>query len=170
MHAGFGPIRISQTTGSMVSYLDAKAPLHFVTATAAPCTSIFKPIWIDASLPDIGPAPVSTFDSATLFWRHELLHRSTLRDHDHIVSTFADERDALEHEFVVKAFSVRTKDSSARATLSVKCFARADQAEAKWLERVQNAPSKRKWLHSKAWGKFNQEARMSIEAKRNNDR
>jgi len=161
MHAGFGPIRISQTTGSMVSYLDANAPLHFMTATAAPCTSIFKPVWVDASLPDLGPAPVSTFNPATLFWRHEILHRSTLRDHENLVATFSDERDTLEREFVAEAFSTRTKDSAARAAISAECFERADKAESKWLARVQSAPSKGKWLHTQAWTGFNREAKMS---------
>jgi PST family polysaccharide transporter len=41
MHAGFGPIRGSQTTGSMVSHLDPVHPTHFFTGTAAPCTGLF---------------------------------------------------------------------------------------------------------------------------------
>lgn len=162
MHAGFGPIRISQTVGSMVSYLDAQVPLHFVTATAAPCTSIFKPVWVDASLPDLGPAPVETYDPATLFWRHELLHRLTLRDHENLVNTFASERDALEHEFVAKAFSVRMLNVASRTKVSADCFVRADAAETEWLERVRKIPSKKKWLHSTAWTGFNREAGISI--------
>ena len=164
MHAGFGPIRISQTTGSMVSYLDAKAPLHFMTATAAPCTSIFKPTWIDVSLPDLGPDPVETFNAATLFWRHELLHRSTLRDHDNLVATFADERNILEREFVTEAFAARTGNAATRAKVSAECFARADQAEAKWLERVRSTPAKHNWLHAAAWAGFNREANIPAEA------
>ncbi|MBI1795353.1 MAG: C69 family dipeptidase [Chloroflexi bacterium] len=160
MHAGFGPIRISQTTGSMVSYLDAKSPLHFATATAAPCTSIFKPIWIDASLPDLGPAPVETYDSSTLFWRHERLHRSTLRDHENLIATFAPERNALEREFVAEAFSARTKNAAARAKVSAECFARADEAEAKWLARVQSAPSDQSWHHASAWKQYNRDAKI----------
>ncbi len=164
MHAGFGPIRISQTTGSMVSYLDAKAPLHFMTATAAPCTSIFKPIWVDASLPDLGPDPVETFDAATLFWRHELLHRSTLRDHDRLVELFAPERDALEREFAAEAFVAQEKDPAARAEVSARCFARADEAEAKWLERVKSAPSKQSWHHAAVWSGFNRDAKIPSKA------
>jgi dipeptidase len=36
MHVGAGPIRISQTTGSLVSHLATEAQTHWVTATAAP--------------------------------------------------------------------------------------------------------------------------------------
>ena len=160
MHAGFGPIRISQTVGSMVSYLDADSPLHFMTGTAAPCTSIFKPVWVDASLPDLGPAPVDTYDPATLFWRHETLHRSTLRDHENLVNTFASERDALEHEFVAKAFSARTLNAASRTKVSADCFISADEAEADWLARVKNAPAKQNWLFTSAWSTFNRQAKM----------
>lgn len=162
MHAGFGPIRVSQTTGSMVSYLDEKVSLHFVTATAAPCTGIFKPVWVDASLPDTGPAPVETYDPASLFWRHELLHRATLRDHEHLVASFASERDALEHQFVTEAFTALTKDAAARGEVSARCFTRAGEAEEKWLARVEGAPSKQNWLHATAWAGFNREARITL--------
>jgi dipeptidase len=42
-HAGFGPVRGTQTTGSLVAYMHTEHPVYFVTGTAAPCTSIFKP-------------------------------------------------------------------------------------------------------------------------------
>jgi dipeptidase len=166
MHAGFGPIRISQTTGSMVSFLDAKNPLHFMTGTAAPCTSIFKPVWLDAFSPEdspslrgiLGPAPTSTYDPNTLFWRHEKLHRATLRDHENLINTFAAERDTLEREFVSEAFKARELNVAARADLTSTCFTKADIAEKEWLARVQHGGSKQNWLHASAWKEFNKEA------------
>jgi dipeptidase len=166
MHAGFGPIRISQTTGSMVSFLDAKTPLHFMTGTAAPCTSIFKPVWLDAFSPEdspslrgiLGPPPTSTYDPQTLFWRHEKLHRATLRDHENLIKTFAAERDTLEREFVSEAFNARKLNNSARAELTSTCFTKADIAEKEWLAHVQLGGSKQNWLYSSAWKEFNKEA------------
>ena len=76
MHAGFGPVRINQTTGSMVSRLHPDRPTHFFTAAAAPCTSLFKPVWLDAGLPLNEPTPTGVYDPQTLFWRHERLHRA----------------------------------------------------------------------------------------------
>ncbi len=160
MHAGFGPIRISQTTGSMVSYLDAKAPLHFVTGTAAPCTSIFKPVWVDTPIPDIGPVPSETYDSQSLWWQHERLHRATLRDHDKMLAAFSDERDTLEREFVSEAFTARAKPTAVRTEISANSFSRAKIAENEWLERIQNMPSNGNWLHATAWNGFNREAKM----------
>ncbi len=171
MHAGFGPIRTSQTTGSMVSYLDDKNPLHFLTGTAAPCTSIFKPIWLDAFFPDtsaslaeiLGPAPTAVYDPATLFWRHEILHRATLRDHENLIRTFGAKRDALEREFIAEAFKARDKDLDTRLEVTASSFARADEAEKEWLELVRGAASKQKRLHAAAWTRFNREAKIPLD-------
>ena len=168
MHAGFGPIRSSQTTGSMVSFLDEKSPLHFITGTSAPCTSTFKPVWLDAFSPEtspslsdiVGPAPTATYNPKTLFWRHEILHRATLRDHENLIKTFAAERDALEHEFVGEAFEAREKNADSRGKVTARCFARADIAENEWLMNVQHGELKQNWLHASAWARFNREAKI----------
>jgi dipeptidase len=72
--------RRGQTTGSWVSTLDRSGAIHWVTGTAAPCTSIFKPVLLSAGLPSHGAEPTDRFDAATLWWRHELLHRRLLSD------------------------------------------------------------------------------------------
>jgi dipeptidase len=171
MHAGFGPIRYSQTTGSMVSYLDKKSPIHFVTGTAAPCTSIFKPVWIDAFSPDsspslsacLGPVPADTYNPAALFWRHEIFHRTTLRDHRNLIQAFAAERDALENEFINEAFEARYETANSRAEITASCFTRADIAENEWMVRVKGASSKQNWLHASAWAGFNRESKIPPE-------
>ncbi len=78
MHASLGPIRGSQTTGSMIASLKSGNPFILATGTSAPCTGIFKPVWVDAPL-DIGSTPTSVSDGETLFWAHEELHREVLR-------------------------------------------------------------------------------------------
>ena len=86
MHAGFGPVRGSQTTGSWVSQLpaDGTPATHWVTGTAAPCLSIRVPIWFDAveaaGLPDRGAAPGGSYSPGSLWWDHEDLHRTVLFD------------------------------------------------------------------------------------------
>ena len=62
MHSGWGPIRLSQTTGSLVTHQTDNLSTHWVTATSAPCTSIFKPVWLDCNLPDMGPSPTGEYD------------------------------------------------------------------------------------------------------------
>jgi secernin len=57
MHAGYGPVRIDQTTNSMIVQLAPQGISAWVTASAAPCTGIYKPVWLDAGAPDGRPAP-----------------------------------------------------------------------------------------------------------------
>lgn len=158
-HVGFGPIRISQTTGSMVSHLAPDVQTHFVTGTAAPCTSLFKPVWLGGELPDTGPAPGGTYDEASLFWRHEALHRATLRDYAAGLPLYAGERDALEARFSAEARALRQKPPAERAAFAAACFAQADEAEARWRERLAaaNLPDRRPFLYKLAWRGFERE-------------
>ena len=98
-HAGFGPIRVAQSTGSMVAHVTADDITVWLTGTSAPCTSVFKPVWFDGGLPD-GPRPGRRFDASTTWWRHELLHRETLRNYPERIAAFAQDRDDLEREFL----------------------------------------------------------------------
>jgi len=163
-HAGFGPIRSTGTTGSMVSHLTSATQTHYITGTAAPCTSLFKPVWLGVDLPDTGPAPTGTYDEATLFWRHEVLHRATLRDYAACTALYRNERDTLERQFVEGAQAGRDRPAEERAAYSVHCLAEADQAEARWTEQVRTMgvtayPGR---LYSSAWRGFNRAARMPI--------
>ncbi|MGC8780542.1 MAG: C69 family dipeptidase, partial [Anaerolineae bacterium] len=157
-HAGFGPIRISQTTGSLVSHLATDVQTHLVTATAAPCTSLFKPIWLGTELPDTGPTPNATYNEASLFWRHEALHRATLRNYAAALPLYAAERDALEAQFVAGALERRARPAGERAAYAADCFAQADEAEARWRKRVADAhlPDARPFFYARAWRAFEQ--------------
>ncbi|HEC21574.1 MAG TPA: peptidase U34 [Chloroflexi bacterium] len=161
-HAGFGPIRGDQTTGSMVSHLAPDVQTHFLTGTAAPCTSIFKPVWLGAHLPGTGPEPDGTYDRASLFWQHEVLHRATLRDYAARIRLYKDERDALEQEFIAGALSRRTAPLEERLAFSVGCFTRTEDAEAEWTARVLAAggPVRQGPLYRLAWRGHNRAARM----------
>jgi len=154
-HAGFGPIRGSQTTGSLVSYLKPEGQTHFVTAAAAPCTGIFKPVWIDGKLPDMGSPSVKQ-DESSYFWRHEKLHRAFL-EHG---NSYAQERDRLEEEFVSKA--LKLTDAETRRDYCEKTFNLSELIEKTWLDRTRNEPKKRTpFLYRKAWQKFNQKSILS---------
>jgi secernin len=162
MHAAFGPIRFSQTAGSMVCHLQPRHPTYLVTATAAPCTSVFKPVWLDAPLPDTGPQPTDSYDPATLFWRHERLHRATLRDYPTRMRLYQAERDALEAQLVAGALARAADPPEERAAYAADCFAQAGEAEARWLERVsrvevQSRPGR---LYSLSWDRVSRQAGM----------
>ncbi len=167
MHAGYGPVRRSQTTGSLVAYLHPRCPLLFVTGTAAPCTSIFKPLWVDTPLPEsVGPAPTGVYDPHSLFWRHERLHRSILRDYPRRIAVIQEERAALEQELLEEALAYCDASLERRRRIVEEGFRRALAAEERWLTRIAALPSTRRlpFLYARAWASFNREAGAPMDA------
>lgn len=76
VHAG-GALAASQTTASWAA--DLAADRHWVTGTAAPCVSLYKPVRVGEPV-DLGPAPTDQFDQDALWWQGELVHRRALKD------------------------------------------------------------------------------------------
>lgn len=162
MHASFGPVRISQTTGSLVVHLHPKHPTCFTTGTAAPCTSIFKPEWIDAPIITSEPSLKGEFDPATLFWRHEQLHRTILQNYPDSIRKIKAPRDEIEREFVECALKIAHQSPAEKFACSESCFKRAIELESTWLETVTSSEQKTRqnFWHKLAWKKWNRQAKI----------
>ena len=122
VHAG-GSVSSSQSTASWVSDL-RDDPLHWVTATSAPCTSTFHPVRVEQPvdlLATFGPDPTNRYDATSRWWAHELLHRRVLLDHDASIAKFATDRDRIEREWI--ASPPTTADAVAMSAI----------AEQRWL-------------------------------------
>ncbi|NWF65332.1 MAG: C69 family dipeptidase [Chloroflexi bacterium] len=162
-HAGLGPVRSTQSTASMIVYLDSRNPLIFATSTSAPCTSIFKPFWINAAASlDFGPVPTASADSHSLFWSHERLHRATLLNYRERIQTYAADRDALEKKFIAGALNLHNAPIKEKLEFSRQCLREAQAAELEWLKRVESVPVKANLLRSLAWNGFNKKAGLRI--------
>ncbi|MBG0784143.1 MAG: C69 family dipeptidase [Anaerolineaceae bacterium] len=159
-HASFGPVRSSQSVGSMVSHLTKDGDTHWLTGTSAPCLSTFKPVWMDSGLPDMGPHPTATYDEQTMWWRHENLHREVLRDYAVRRPVFRDDRNRLEASFLEKASELENKPKGKRAAFTEECFSQVESAEAEWLDAVTQLPihSHRPFLDKAGWNGFDREA------------
>jgi secernin len=160
MHAAMPPVRISQTTGSLVVHLRRGLPTQvWATGTAAPCTGVFKPMWMDA-LPEshsVGPSASGRDDAgASLFWEHELLHRETIVDYLPRMQAFRADRDELERSFLARVAKAEagwagseTRDSNRgeaelsssstadRSVLANLCMVEARTSTREWTKRVQ---------------------------------
>ena len=122
MHAG-GLAASSQTTASWVAELRPEGAAHWVTATAAPCTALFKPVQVTGPL-DLGPQPCDRYDPAALWWRHEVLHRLVMRDPAAAFPLFQPERDAVQARWL------------AAPPAPADAFAEADELLAHWSAAV----------------------------------
>ncbi len=162
MHAAAGPVRKSGTAGSLVCRLDGRHPVHFATGTAAPCLSVFKPVWVDSGLPDLGPPPSGTYSEDALYWRHERFHRIVLRDYEARASLSRAEREALERRLVAGGLQRADATAGQRLEFSRECFALADAAERGWADRAAAEPVRTRpaALYSSAWNALDREAGM----------
>jgi hypothetical protein len=133
----------------MVAHVTADDITVWLTGTSAPCTSVFKPVRFDGGLPD-EPRPGRHFDASTLWWRHELLHRETLRNYPQRIAAFARDLDDLERGFLADAATARDK-----AAFTAGCFAQAADAEEKWIAAVRGTPvASSPGLYRRAWRKW----------------
>lgn len=161
MHASLGPIRVSQTTGSMIASLQENNPLIFATGTSAPCTGIFKPIWVDAPPEIRSPDPTGHYDPESLFWSHERLHRKVLGNYTERLAAYRSERDALEEDFILGALQLHNSSREQRKKYTEDCFQRAAAASENWLKSAAEIPAKPSPLHGAAWRGFNKAAGFS---------
>ncbi len=150
-HAG-GRLASSQTTASWVAELTPNGARHWATATAAPCTSIFKPVLITEPL-GLGAFPTDRFDPAALWWRHERLHRMVSRDPERLLLLFAKERDEVEAKWLGAPPAPET------------AFAEADRLLADWTARVAAADTgldHRPRFVQRYWAKRNERAGLPL--------
>lgn len=146
VHGG-GIVAASQTTGSWVADLRPGGCDHWVTGTAAPCISLFKPVAVNTPI-DVGN-PTDVADGS-LWWRHERLHRMVTRNPEDLRRLFIAERDAIQEQWI------ETPPSSEQA------FADGDRLLCEWTSVVtaHNANDGRPWYVKRYWRKRDRAARL----------
>ncbi len=159
-HAGWGPVRISQTTGSLVSRLTRQPSLNFATGTSAPCTGLFKPLWTDTPPEPDRCKAGKPFDPSILFWAHEKVHRAVLNNYTQRMSLIVPERDRLEARLMHEAMSALDHDRKRRQSITDRSFEAGFWFEQTCFSRV-NAlfPDKSpQFLFARSWKKRNRAA------------
>jgi dipeptidase len=131
-------------------------PLHWVTGTSAPCTSVFHPVRVDQPIDDravSGADPTNRYDAVSRWWRHERFHRLVLRDHAASLGRFVAARDALERRWL--EHPPATADA----------FAESASAEASWLADLvaaDLAETRPGWLSS-LWQELDESAGLDVD-------
>lgn len=156
MHAAEGPRR-SQTVGSMVSHIRADGAVHWMTASAAPCLSIFKPVVLDAPMPFAAEAPTDVADASTRWWRHERFHRAVNTRFAEALLEIAAERDALEAAFIDR---MAAASPQTRGDVALLCWREADEMEARWAARWPEIAAPKN-AHQRSWTRLNRLAGLA---------
>lgn len=165
MHEGFGPIRQSQTTGSLVCRLSEDGDQHFATGTSAPCLSLFKPIWLDVGLPETaGPKPDAYFNGDSLWWDHELLHRTALKDFSSRSKIINENRNAIENEWLEQILKIPNSDFNRRKAFSENTFVISRSLSRQWYESIRYlaAGKKNAFYYDWQWRKLNRNAKIPV--------
>lgn len=159
MHAGFGPIRKSQTTGSMVVENDGEKLVVWVTGSSAPCLSLFKPMLLEQNENYFGERPSINYDSSSYWWKQERIHRTILLNYQELSKEYQKERDEMENSFV-HDFS----DSSNQLRTIENCFEKAKIFQDKWVELLKKKKINKNVniLYSSFWKNNNKLAEFPI--------
>ena len=164
MHAGGGDRR-SQTVAAMVSELRSEGGVHWVTASSAPCLSVFKPVTFSSGLPPQGSAPSDRHDDGVGWWRHEQLHRAALFGYASFIADFAPWRDALESDFRTRIDRAINGDGDVGKAVE-DCWRDADAFESEWGRRIGDARVDLRGDYRESWATLSQLARMPEAAHR----
>jgi len=153
----------SQTTGSLVAHLTPRTQTYWATGTAAPCTSVFKPIWLEGEvLAEPGIQAANRFDPNSLWWLHEQLHRRILLNYADRIKPYSAERDQLENLFMQDVAEI---SSGARAAFTGQAFIMAGDFTRQWIENFKDHPvaKRTRWLYRQYWQKQNKKAGILIQ-------
>jgi hypothetical protein len=147
-----------------VAQLQPGDSTFWVTGTAAPCTSLFKPVWFAGDvLPDMGPPPQGHFNPASLWWFHEQFHRRLLLDFAPGSANCRAERQTLQADFFQKA-GART--GRATSDITAEAFDRSREWTERQISRLSSAetgiasPPCRSYR--RYWKKLNRQAGIHI--------
>ncbi len=163
MHGGTAS-QAGQTVGSMICDLTPGHCVHWVTATAAPCTGIFKPVLLDVPLPPHGARPTDRYDPYSLWWKHERLHRTALLGNfSAFLKEIQPEREELEARFRLRLDAVRDGGTQTdRARVVAECWKEAADVEEEWVSRVDDSEPVAPPAITSAWKDMNALAGMEL--------
>jgi secernin len=163
MHAAPHEMRLWQATGALISDTRGDDVVAWVTATSGPDVSIFKPAFFGVDLPDLGPMPRESDTEGAYWWRHERLHRRAMADYANIVPELRGDFEALEDGFFAESEIVRKSSLKDKADFVTECWRRADEAEARWIARLEKRTYKVSHPdYGKMWTMFNQSAALTL--------
>jgi len=151
----------AQSTSSLVAELTTDEQTFWVTGTAAPCTSIFKPFRFGgADWPEPANSTNRNYDEQSMWWRHEILHRTILKDFQSRLNLIIPERDHLEESLIEQ---VRSQSGNI-SELTAEAFETTQSLEDGWLEMMKNLEIRKqsRGYYRHYWKKQSQKVGMTV--------
>ncbi len=153
-----GLLTPSQTTGSMVVELRKEQPSTvWLTGSAAPCLSVFKPFHFGNDVLDEAnfPKPTDGFD-ASYWWQWELLHRKILEEYKKYTPLLKAQQAEME-DAIVKTIDlvVNLGKYQAFADFSRLTLTQSIRIKHELLEQMQNLENKNSMFYKSYWNKQN---------------
>ena len=110
-------------------------------------------------VPDKLPAG-EAFDSKSLFWEHEMLHRLVLKDYQKSMQFITPRRDKLEAALLKQALSANKSDPTERQSVARQAFEKARNLDNELRVALKSLPVAKPpgFLYSHAWHKWNKAA------------
>jgi dipeptidase len=165
VHKGFGPIRASQSVASLVCRLSETGDLHLATGTSAPCLSLFKPIWMEAGLPESSALkPQGQYDAQSIWWQHELLHREVLKDFEVRSHAIQSEQAQFERKWMDAALKASKESVNEKQRITEQAFQEAGSLTNDWYEKVKRQPitHKNAFYYTSEWQSLNRKAHIPV--------
>jgi len=163
MHAGPFESRFWHATGAMITDSAEEGVIVWMTATSATDLSVFKPLYFDAAMPDMGPPPGGTYTEGSLWWKHERLHRRAVADYKTLRPEIRGSFDALEAEFFAEAPGLRSESIRNKSNFVTDCWRRAEEATDRWIAELERRNYFIEHTAYRAmWDRFNREGEFLL--------
>ena len=154
--------KATQSTASLVAHLNGNNHTFWATASSAPCTGIFKPVWIgEGILPDINPNIAGSYDHHNYWWLHEKLHRQIIMDYDQRIKIIGGNRNQFERDLIEKVSNMTPGDKKAICHQS---FTDSRLMTEEWINELNTTPVHKNpgLIYSRYWNAQNRKAGIQV--------
>ncbi len=172
-HHATGITLPDQSIGSLVSHVKKDIQVHWVTGSAAPCISTFKPIFFPKpGLKKKLKTSDAIFYANTFWWMNEKFQRLVSLDYQKRLSTFRKERDEFEENISKQVQSILKKVTGKPTEANLKkmekitsdAFSKSIKNVKKWTKQIEHLPIEAKTglFYRSYWNKQNKQAKLEL--------
>ena len=164
MHAGLGPIRASQTTGSIVTSVNKDKINIWFTGASSPCLSMFLPYQFGYDHPIINQQPGMVYEPDSYWWQQETINRLAIFSDINLLSKYRHELFDRETQLLTAIEQTNHLEKESIQTLINEATVESQLISEKWRKEIEKSysMSNKNIFHQTAWKKFNNLANLKI--------